>query len=156
MKSSRSLFAVVPLAIALLPLGVYVADRQTSIDEIARNVTVSGVPVGGLNRADATVAVEAHENRLRTDTGVFSVNGKAFKLSPVAIGLDVDVPGAIDAAFLVRRDGGVFANFSSWINSFSASRDVPLDVAFDTESIDGQIAVWEIEAIPNPSLNGAV
>jgi hypothetical protein len=60
MKPSKAIFAIVPLAIALLPIAIYLIDRQTSTDEIARNVTVSGVPVGGMNRADATLAVEAY------------------------------------------------------------------------------------------------
>jgi len=156
MKPSKTIFAIVPLAIALLPIGIYLIDRQTSSDEIARNVTVSAVAVGGMNRADATLAVEAYENQLRTDTGVFIVNGQTFKLSPISISLDTDVTSAIDAAFLVRRDEGPVANFRSWIASFSDSEDVTLDVVFDDDAIMDQILTWEEESIPNPAYNGSV
>lgn len=156
MKSSKTVFAIVPLAIALLPLGIYLIDRQTSTNEIARNVTVEGVPVGGMNRTDATLAVEAYENQLRTNTGIFAVNGKTFKLSPLSIGLDADVDTAVDAAFLVRRDRGVAANFISWLNSFSTTETVALAVAFDDDSVKEQISKWEAEAVPNPAFNGGV
>lgn len=156
MKPSKAIFAIVPLAIALLPIGIYLIDRQTSTDEIARNVTVSGVPVGGMNTADATLALEAYENRLRTDTGVFIVNDNVFKLSPVSIGLDADAARAIDEAFAVRRDGGTIANFRSWISSFSTPEDVELSIAYSDDAIDDQIAAWETEAIPNPAFNGSV
>jgi vancomycin resistance protein YoaR len=156
MKPSKAIFAIVPLAIALMPIGIYLVDRQTSSDEIARNVTVSGVAVGGMNRADATLTVEAYENRLRTDTGVFSVNGQTFKLSPISISLDTDVTSAVDAAFLVRRDEGPVANFRSWIASFSEPEDVVLDVVFDDDAIMDQISTWEEESIPNPAYNGSV
>ncbi len=156
MKPSKAIFAIVPLAIALLPIAIYLIDRQTSTDEIARNVTVSGVPVGGMNRADATLAVEAYENRLRTDTGVFSVNGQTFKLSPISIDLEADVTSAIDAAFLVRRDDGPVTNFRSWIGSFSTAESVALTIGFDDDAIGEHIAAWEAESIPNPAYNGSV
>jgi len=156
MKSSKAIIAIVPIAIALLPLGIYLIDRQTSTDEIARNVAVEGVPVGGMNRADATLAVEAYENRLRADTGVFTVNGQAFKLSPISVGLDADVDSAIDEAFRVRRDQGALTNFVSWINSFSSSENVSMAIGFDDDAITEQITTWEAEAIPNPAFNGGV
>ncbi len=156
MKPSKAIFTIVPLAIALLPLAVYFADKQMTSDEIARNVTVSGVPVGGMNRADATLTVKAYENRLLTDTGVFTMNEQIFKLSPLSTGLDADVRSAVDDAFLVRRDKGAIANFSSWISSFSTAENVDMVIAFDDEAIEKQITEWEIEAIPNPAFNGAV
>lgn len=156
MKPSKAIFVIVPFVIALLPLGIYLIDRQASSDEIARNVTVSDVPVGGMNRADATLAVEAYENQLRTDTGVFMVNGQTFKLSPVAVNLDAEVVAAVDAAFLVGRDGGVFENFATWVSSFSATQDVEMGIGFDDDSIDQHITEWEVEAIPNPAYNGGV
>jgi vancomycin resistance protein YoaR len=156
MKPSKAIFAVVPLAIALLPLGIFLADQAASTDEIARNVTVSGVPVGGMNRADATLAVEAYENRLRTNTGVFAVNGKTFKLSPLSVGLQADVRPAIDEAFSVGRGGGPLANFASWVGSFSTAEEVGLAIMFDDNAIEDHIVAWESEAIPNPAYTGAI
>jgi vancomycin resistance protein YoaR len=156
MKPSKAIFAIVPFVIALLPLGIYLIDRQASADEIARNVTVTDVPVGGMNRADATLAVEAYENQLRTDTGVFTVNGHTFKLSPVTVELDADVTAAIDTALLVGRDGGAIANFTAWVRSFSTTENVDLAIGFDDNAISQQITAWEAEAIPNPAYNGAV
>jgi vancomycin resistance protein YoaR len=156
MKPSKALFAIVPFVIALLPLGVYFADQATSADEIARNVTVSGVHVGGMNRSDATLAVEAYENRLRTNTGVFAVNGTTFKLSPISVGLEADVRPAIESAFAVGREGGPVANFAAWVRSFSIPEDVDLRIMFDDRAIMGQIESWESEAIPNPAYSGSV
>jgi vancomycin resistance protein YoaR len=156
MKPTKAIFAVVPLAIALLPLGIFLADQASSTDEIARNVTVSGVPVGGMNRADATLAVEAYENRLRTNTGVFAVNGKTFKLSPLSVDLQADVRPAIDEAFAVGRTGGPLANFASWVGSFSTAEEVSLTIMFDDDAIEEHIEAWESEAIPNPAYTGAV
>lgn len=156
MKTSKTIFAVVPLAIALLPLGIYLADRSVSSNEIARNVTVAGVPVGGLDRSEAMRTVEAYEERLRTNTGVFTVNGQTFKLSPVSVGLEAGVAPAIDDAFAVGRDKGMFENFASWISSFSNAEDVDLAIEFDDDAMETQIETWEEQAIPNPAFGGAV
>ena len=136
----RAIFFLVPLAILLLPVAVYLADRATSSDEVARGVSVAGVPVGGMSEADAELAVQAHEQALRQSTGVFTVNGEAFKLSPITIGLTANTQRAVDDAMQVRRDSNPFANFLSWIRSFSEVEDVDLQVAFSDSAIDEQLA----------------
>jgi vancomycin resistance protein YoaR len=156
MNPPKTIFAIVPIAIALLPLGIFLADRAASNDEIARNVTIAGVPVGGLSRDDAMSVVEAYEDRLRTNTGVFDVNGQTFKLSPVSVGLDANIAPAIDDAFSVGRDEGALKNFASWISSFSTAEEVDLDIQFDDEAIEDQIQAWQTAAIPNPAFSGTV
>ena len=153
---SRIIFLLVPLAILLLPVGVYAADRTTSQQEIARNVSIAGVPVGGLTEADALAAVQAYEQELRQSTGVFTVNGETFKLSPITIGLTAASRRAVDEAMLVRRNENAFANFMSWIFSFSTEEAIDLDVTFNDEAIDAELNAWEQAAIPNPAFEGAL
>lgn len=152
----RSIFLIVPIAILLLPLAIYGADRATSTEEVARNVTIDEIPVGGLTVADATLAVQAREQALRQSTGVFTVNGSTFKLSPVAIDVTTDTDGAIADAMAARRDGNVFENFMSWIRSFSSTEDVTLSVGMSDDAIDAHLADWEEQAIPDAAYEGAV
>jgi len=63
MKPRKTLLAVVPLAILLLPIGVYAADRATSTDEVARNVMIDDVPVGGMNRIAPTRRLPSRHTR---------------------------------------------------------------------------------------------
>lgn len=156
MKPRKAVFIAVPLAILLLPLGIYLADQATSPDTIARNVVVSTVPVGGMNAADATVAVASYEDDLKASTGAFTVNGATFKLNPLEIGLTADVTSAVEAATEARKSGGPVARFISWIVSFSKSEDIPLEVTFDEDAIDQVFDAWEAAAVPNPAFNGGV
>lgn len=156
MKLRRALFVAVPVAIFLLPLGIYLADQATSQDTIARNVMVSTVPVGGLNEADATIAVAGYEDDLKASTGAFTVNGATFKLSPLEIGLSADVTTAVEAATQARVSGGPVSRFLSWLASFSKAENIPLDVTFDEDSIDQVFDAWETAAVPNPAFNGGV
>lgn len=153
---SRIIFLLVPLAILLLPVGVYAADRATSQEEIARNVTIAGVPVGGLTEADALVAVQAYEQGLRQSTGVFTVNGQAFKLSPTSVGLTAANQSAVGNAMEVRRDGNALSNFTSWIASFNTEETVTLAISFSDEAIDAELDDWEQVAIPNPAFEGSI
>lgn len=152
----RAVFLLVPLAIALLPLAIYGIDRVTSQDEVARNVVVAGVPVGGMPPEDATLAVEAHEQELRQSTGVFTVNGSTFKLSPTTVAVTADTETAVDAAMEARRNGNPIANFLSWIRSFSTPTEVPLEVTVDRDAVADQLDEWEAAAIPNAAFEGAV
>ncbi|MGI9584832.1 MAG: VanW family protein, partial [Acidimicrobiia bacterium] len=145
-----------PLLILLLPLAVYWVDNKTSSDEVARNVTVSGVAVGGLTTADATLAVQAHEQELRQSTGVFTVNAETFKLNPLAIGLTANTARAVDDAMAARRDGTMIENFMSWVASFRTVEDVPLAVTYSDAAIADQLDQWEVQSITNPAFDGAV
>lgn len=156
MKPRRALFVAVPIAIFLLPVGIYLADQATSQDAIARNVMVSAVPVGGMNPADATVAVAEYEDNLKASTGAFTVNGATFKLNPLEIGLSADVQAAVTAAAEARTSGGPVSRFISWIVSFSKSEDIPLEVSFDEDAIEDVFDAWEAAAVPNPAFNGDV
>ena len=152
----KALFTLVPAAILLLPFGIYAVDRATSTDEVARNVTIEGVPVGGLSKGDALVAVQAYEQELRQSTGVFTVNGETFKLSPVSIGITAGTQRAVNDAMQVRRDGNPFTNFASWLASFRSEESVDLAVVFSDEAIETQIDEWEAAAIPNPAFEGGI
>ncbi len=152
----RAIFLLVPLGILLLPLAVYGIDRATSSDEIARNVSVAGVAVGGLTETDAVGAIQAHEEQLRQSTGVFSVNGETFKLSATSIGLTANTQRAVADAMVARRDGGFVSNFLAWIASFSEVEEVPLHLTFSESAIEDQLTQWESEAITNPAYEGDV
>ncbi|MCB1245765.1 MAG: hypothetical protein KDB69_00700, partial [Acidimicrobiia bacterium] len=132
----RALFIAVPVAILLIPLGIFLADPAASDDTIARNVMIDTVPVGGLNSADATVAVTSYEDQLRSSTGAFTVNGSTFELSPIEVGLSADIDAAVEQAVAARKVGGPVSRFLSWIVSFSKTQEVPLDVSFDDDAID--------------------
>jgi len=156
MKSRRALFITVPAAILLLPVAIYFADRALSSDTIARNVSVVVVPVGGMNTADATTAVEVYEDDLRASTGVFTINGANFKLSPVEIGLDADVDTAVAIAATARKTGNPVARFFAWLTAFSTTEEVPLDIDFDESAIETVFDAWEATAIADPAFEGAL
>jgi vancomycin resistance protein YoaR len=153
---TRIVLASVATVVVALGAAAYGKDQSTSIDIVARNVTVGGVEVGGLNTADVTLALSAHENTLRTNVDVFSVNGREFRLSPTSVELDVDVPAGVEAALQARRNGSIIENIRSWFSSFATTEDVELPISFNDEVIAAELDIWESIAVENRASDGSI
>ena len=152
---TRIILASVATVILLLGAVSYVKDQATP-DTVARNVTVGGVALGGLNTADATLSLSAHENALLSSVGVFTVNGNEFRLTPASVELDVDVPAGVDAAMQVRRKGTIVEKVQSWFASFVSTESVALPVSFNDEVIAAELDIWESIAVETPAFDGSI
>jgi vancomycin resistance protein YoaR len=153
---TRIIFASVATVILLLGAVSYVRDQSSTPDTVARNVTVGDVAVGGLNTADATLALSAHENALLSGVGVFTVNGSEFRLSPASIELDVDVSAGVDAAMQARRSGTIFETVRSWFTSFVTTESVALPISFNDEVIAAELEIWESIVVERPAFDGSI
>ncbi len=156
MKTRTILFAVVPLAILLLPLSVYWIDRAASEDEVPRNVSVAGVELGGLGRDDAVLAVQTHEAELVETPAFFIVNGKRYELAPKSVDLAVDETRLVNQAMVQRSEEGLISGFTAWIGGFTTPIVLDLPVSMDGDALANQLDIWETDAIPNPAYEGSV
>lgn len=150
-KSRTALFIAVPLLLLMLPLAVWLADRVVSSGEVPRNVSVAGVPVGGLGEEDALVAIRAYEANLQSEPAIFTLNGTSYDLNPTTVGLAVDAEAALVAA-MGARSGGLM----SFFESFSDPVDVPVTVVVDEVAVDATLETWESEAITDHAFEGMI
>jgi vancomycin resistance protein YoaR len=155
-KPRNALFAIVPLALLLLPVGVFWVDESVAEGEVPRNVRVGEVDLSGLSYDDAILAMQAYEHELRTTPASFAVNATTFQMQPSAIELDVDEETAVEAAMAQRRDGGTLSRFWSWLTGFSTPIALPLPATVDDDAVDDHLFAWETAAIPNPAFEGSV
>jgi len=149
--SRTALFIAVPLLLLMLPLAVWLADAAVNAGEVPRNVTVAGIPVGGLGADDAVVAVRAYEAELQAEPAVFTVNGKSYALSPGEVAVAVDAEHAVESAMNARRFG-----LLPWVKSFSQSVDVPVTVTVDEAAIASHLEDWEDDAITELAYEGDI
>ncbi len=156
MKPRVALYALLPIALFLLPAGVFWVDRSIAEGEIPRNVSIAGIDVSGLSYDDAMLTVQAYERQLQTTPAVFTVNERSFRLDPSSVSLEADERTAVDEAMSQRTDGGSISRFFSWIGGFSKPVDVPLAFTLDRSAVQDQLDTWESTAIPNPAYEGAV
>lgn len=156
MKPRAVLLTIVPLALLLLPLGVFFVDHALAAGRVPRNVSVGGVPLGGLDRADALLAVRAEEARLLAEPARFLLDGKPFSLSGADVGFHVDAEAAVDAALHRRDASGLPGSFAAWIDGFRDPIDLDLPVEVDEARLDAVLDRWEGEAIPDRADPGTV
>ena len=151
-----ALFALLPIALFLLPAGVFWVDRSIAEGEVPRNVSIAGIDVSGLSYDDAILTIQAYEQQLQTTPAVFTVNDHQFQLDPTSVSVEADEVAAVDEAIAQRTAGGSLSRFWSWLGGFSEPVDVHLPITMDREAIDDQLNIWQDVAIPNPAYEGAV
>jgi vancomycin resistance protein YoaR len=155
-KPRFALFALLPIALFLLPAGVFWVDSSIAEGEVPRNVSIEGIDVSGLSYDDAILTIQAYEQQLQTTPAVFTVNEHQFQLDPSSVSVEADEVAAVDEAISQRTDGGPISRFWSWLGGFSKPVDVHLPITMDRAAIEDQLAIWQDVAIPNPAYEGSV
>ena len=145
-----------PIALLLLPVGVFWVDESVADGEITRNISVGEVDVSGLSYDDAILTLQAYEHELRTTPAEFKVSQTTFQLEPSSTNLEIDEVAAVTEAMAQRRDGGLFSRFWSWLGGFSDPIVIPLPATVDDEAVDDLLSAWETSAIANPAFEGSV
>jgi lipoprotein-anchoring transpeptidase ErfK/SrfK len=92
-----------------LALYSYDAGRD---DQIAKGVTVAGIDVGGMSRAEATRVVQQRLADPLHRTIAVKAGGKRFHLSPERSGVTTDVGGMVAQAVTASREGNMLQR--SW------------------------------------------
>ena len=135
-----ALLGTVAAVLVTLPLLVFAVARALNNGEIAPNVMVGDVHVGGLDPDSATELVSDYEERLRTEPAPFVVKGRMFELDPGLVSFDIDETQAIEAAMEVRRQGG-FCQRDGWF--YGHGFPFSLSVAHRVRGVpvDGNLAV---------------
>lgn len=112
--------------------------EQAREDLILPGVTVAGVDVGGLTRADAVAAVRAAVQVDLAATLTIEVGGRSWRASPAQLGRKARVGAAVDEALDLNGTMGTLDRF--W---HRVRRD-PVDVGID---VDHRIGGRKVEAL---------
>src|SRR5581483_7872898 len=104
-------------------------------DEIARGVTIAGIDVGGLSRAQAQARLETRlVPRLRQPL-VLTYGTHRFTVSPQRNGFSVDVDGMLAQAVAASRRGGLFSRFVREVRGQPVPARIPLAAAYSDERL---------------------
>jgi hypothetical protein len=151
-----ALVGAVIAGLLLLPLVVFAVAEALNQGEIAPGVSAAGVPIGGLSPEDALEAMQLHERALRETPVPFLVQETDVELDPRVVALDLDAEAAVDRAVTARRNGGFFDRFAAWARSFTSTVEVPTDITWDDDALEGVFESWEQTAIGEPANEGAI
>jgi len=136
---SKVLAGLICLAV-LAVAGIAVMYVYTDIDHdnIISNVTVAGVNVGGMSKAEALEAVEAATADTYTAKPlVITVDGNAHKIEPETSCAKLDAEAAVNAAYDFGRTGFVFRRYREQEQAKDAfvAIDITQYLQLDTEAL---------------------
>lgn len=134
--------AVVAVGLLAAGGGAYAAYRyeQARADRILPGVSVAGVDVGGMTRAEAQRAVKAQASKTLKAQLAIHVGDTRWIVTPSELGRRADIESAVDAALASSRSMGTFDRF------WHRFRDEPVNVSIDVEYATKGDAVDELVA----------
>ena len=110
---------IVLLALLILAAGggAYGAYRVSQLDTNYPNLSVNGIPVGGLTREQTIDALNAAgwETRLSTPLTVTTLGGQSFTVDPLKSGVLQTTEGIAEMAFEYGREGNIVEDLISYL-----------------------------------------
>lgn len=117
------LLIAIPIAFAM--------DMRAHRGEVARNVELGGVPIGGLTPQQLTPLVDAASGHFVDAPIRIDAPKGGFDTTTTALGVDVDKRATLQAALKVGRTGPAHARIWSWLRGYAADRSAPVEVTVD-------------------------
>jgi lipoprotein-anchoring transpeptidase ErfK/SrfK len=134
---------IISALVVLLLIGgavaVYAYDAGRD-DMIAKGVTVAGIDVGGMRRAEATQLVQQRLVDPLDRPVIVRANGKRFRLTPQQAELSSDVGGMVAEAVAASRQGNLVQR--SWRNLTGGKVDkaVALRLSYSKDAVTKLVA----------------
>jgi vancomycin resistance protein YoaR len=135
-------FALIGLAVVaclfVALLLAWGADTNRNPDQVARNVTLAGRPVGGLSGPSLAAAVQQVADSYKNSKVVITAEKGSIDTDTNALGVTVDAPSTTKAVLRVGRDGALPGRVWSWVQSFLNDRRATVDISVDAN------AAWKV------------
>ncbi len=145
------------LALGLLVLvGMATAIGASAGANVLRGVSVGGVPVGGLTRAQAAEHLAAQLPSLAAGEAVIRVADMEQRVAYADLGRGYDMDAMLDSALSVGRGGNPLTDGISRLRTLAHATALPVVVhAYDDEAL-ASISASVAEAVSHPPVEGAV
>ena len=117
----KTLKIILVILLVLLVLagggGAYGAYRVSQLDTNYPNLSVNGIPVGGLTREQTVEALNngGWEKRITTPLTVTTLGGQSFMVDPLKSGVLQTTEGIAEMAYNYGREGNIIENLISYL-----------------------------------------
>ncbi len=125
--TSSVVFAVIALMLAFLFM-IYPGER------IARGISIDGIDVGGMYKADARLAIEPAENMDNTEF-LLSAAGASVTFKGADIELVPDSEKTVESAYMLGRDGNFSDNVITLSKLAFKGLNIPCEYSYNREKL---------------------
>ncbi|MGK2955361.1 MAG: L,D-transpeptidase family protein [Solirubrobacterales bacterium] len=133
-KTQIAMVAVVFLLIGGA-VGAYAYDNSTK-DEIAKGVTINGIDVSGMSRAEATQAVTNQVLAPQRKPVEVTFAKKTYELPVKDLNIRADVDTSVDQAFEESREGSLPTRVVREVTGSSVDASIPVEVTYSKRSVN--------------------
>ncbi len=152
---------VAAFAVPGLLLGTVAAwgvDKVVHLDQVNRNVTLAGIPIGGMTEPEVDAVLDELSAGTSTSPVVISAPGYEIAVGHAEAGIIIDRGSVKDEVFAAGREGNPIRSFVSWVGGLSDPIDVELSYRIDVETAAAMIRSapgWVAEPPVEPSFTAA-
>lgn len=152
LQRSAVVASMVVAALLAVVVVVFVSLELVHRDEILPGVSVAGVEVGGLGRADAETALAPLVAERNAEPVIWTFQGRDFVLEPETGGYRVELESTLEAAMEVGRDDGLVASIWHHADAYWTQRPIDLAQSVDETALaswtEGVAAELDAEVFP--------
>lgn len=135
---------VVVAFMAIVAAAAYAWDSSRS-NQIAEGVSVSGVDVGGLSRAEAKRLLKNELGKPLNKPVVATYDGVRYKLNPARVEMDLDIDGMVQSAIDASRAAPVPERIWRDLTGGSVNHHIGVQVSYADEGLEAFIKTLESE-----------
>src|SRR6476646_6265896 len=136
-------------------MGALAGVRQAYVDRILPGISVGGVSLGGLTRADARAALATSFGPIDQGSIIVGSSAGTIRISYGAVGRAVDIDALVDRAMAVGRGGTRFDEIVAGARGLLHPTSLPPVVSYDPARLATALDMFERTAY-QPSLSAAV
>ncbi len=148
------IFALVSLAGGLVYGGLLLFERILA-ERIYPNISVRGLPIGGMTRAEARAALQRRYADFLATPITLSFNDQIWRLAAEDLGLRLAIDEALDAAFAIGHQADWSANLRIAAATWQYGVDLPIRLTFDQRIAQATLKTIAAE-IDRPPQNASI
>lgn len=121
-------------AALVLVLGAFAFDKSQN-DKIAKGVTIGGIDVSGLSRAQANAKLAKEIEDVVQKPIVVTSEGERRTLKPAKSKVGVDVPGMVNQAIDQSNSGFFIADAAKTVTGASRNIAIPVEITYSKPAV---------------------
>lgn len=152
---------VVPLVLLGLVLSAVAAwgvDKLVHADQVSRNVTVVGLPVGGFDPAELDAVLDELAGDSAADPVTIRAEGLEITVTNAEAGITLDTEAMRTAILATGRETNLVSAFSTWFGALREPIEIEPTYRIDLDAVAGMIRAapgWVRTAPLEPSFTAA-